>query len=101
MSWKFTALLFLNFIGIFLMPLSAYAAKVANMTDMVQEIEVRTAEGYVPAKILPYRYFSQVGAFHVKYRHHELYLRENMEYAIWPGDVFGPQRVIRGNTKGL
>lgn len=78
----------------------APAAQVSNMTDTPQAIVILSGNEPTMVEIPAWGRYFALGALRMKYRQHELYVAENMEYAIWPGNVIGPQRVMRSFIRG-
>lgn len=80
-----------------LAPCAAMAASITNLTDHAQVIEIQTSSGYSPRSIAPGSTLQLVGKVKIKLDNNEIYLDDNMEYAMWPGGVFGPQRKLKYN----
>jgi len=88
------------FSSICLIAVPASASQVSNMTDRPQAIVILNGNKPTMVEIPAWGRYSALGAIRMKYRQHELYVEENMEYAIWPGNVIGPQRVMRSFIRG-
>ncbi len=76
----------------------AQAAAIANLTDVQQTVEIQTSDGYDARVIESGRLFSMTGDVRVRYNGQDYRIESDMEYAIWQGNVMGPQkRLYRPN----
>ena len=82
-----------------LWPQALSAGAISNMTPGQQVIEIQTREGYVAHIIPPGRTWHVMGGAKIKFSGKEFYLEDDMEYAMWPGGVFGPQRKLYKNRR--
>lgn len=78
----------------------AKAASILNLTENTQAIVLSGRGQPVVVEIRPWGKYWEIGPIRAKYRNQEVYIEEDTEYAIWPGGVFGPQRVNRHLTRG-
>ncbi len=70
----------------------AKAAKIQNLSDKAETIEVESSEGFKPVVIPPGQGYDAMGQIKVKYHGREIRVEHNEEYAIWKDGTFGPQR---------
>lgn len=74
-----------------LLPQAAGAGAISNLTDHEQAVEIQTSSGYSPRTIPARGQFTVTGDARLRFGGREIYLEDNMEYAIWPDGTFGPQ----------
>jgi len=75
----------------------ANAAAIVNLTDAAQTIEVETSNGYDSRMIAAGGKAEFLGAVKVRVHGNETRIADDEEYAIWPNNVFGPQKKYRLN----
>lgn len=78
-----------------MLPASAMAGAISNLSDVQHVVEIQTSSGYIPHAIRPGEYFTIQGRAKVKFEGREFYLDHDMEYTIWQDGSFGPQRRIK------
>ena len=78
-------------------PLPAQAAAIANLTEAPQLIAVAGQA----ISIAPGATWRTPGRVVVAWHGHDIAIEDDMEFAIWPGGDFGPQRRINITHKGL
>lgn len=87
-------------VGMLVIAQPVAAGTIENLTDEPQTIWVGREPYEEKITLPPYGKFSRLMPFHAKYHHHRLYVQQNIEYAIWPGNVIGPQRVRNSRSRG-
>jgi hypothetical protein len=70
----------------------AQAARVYNLSDSAQLIEIKQDGGWKPFIIKPGENYSTIGNSWVRFAGREIYIEHFDEYTIWSQDVISPQR---------
>lgn len=68
------------------------AAAIRNLSGVQQTIEIATSDGYDARVIEPGERFVITGDVRIRYHEKEWRIEFDKEYAIWPGDIMGPQK---------
>lgn len=83
---------------------TAYAAAITNLDDVPQTIELLTFNGYETVVIPPGSTWRVGGKAKVRYHGRELFIEQDMEFAIWKnretGGDLGPQRHLKNWSRG-
>jgi hypothetical protein len=80
---------------VMLLSSAASAGGVSNLSEREQIVEIQTTSGYSPVHIAPGRTWRIPGPAKIRYQGREVWLEHDMEWAIWEGGVFGPQRKLK------
>ena len=73
----------------------ALAAKIQNLSQENQTIEIRTSQGYQPVVLPPGRIYEALGYIRARFAGREVIIETGEEYVIWNKTDFGPQRRLR------
>lgn len=72
----------------------AHAASITNLSDKEQQLQLETAQGWLPVVIKPNATWRENGQFRVRFNDREFFLNAYEEYAIWQDGYMGPQRLL-------